>query len=202
MRLINVSINRKVLHQIFQNKRLFTKDISENTLKTLKFLSNVIEMKYKSKKLPENRRSPEAIQMQSDMSHMRLIGRRPGSGGRSKISEEIKRIVDEMMEEDDETSAYQIRHKLCAMGYNLSLRIILRCRQSLGWNHRGGAYCQMIRDVNKVKRLEWAKKHENDDFEDVIWTDKSTIQMETHCCFCCRKQSQKPRYKPRSVKLR
>ena len=128
------------------------------------------------------------------------IGRRPGSGRRSKISEEIKRIVDEMMEEDDETSAYQIRQKLCAMGYNLSLRTILRCRKSLGWNYRGSAYCQMIRDVNKVKRLEWAKKHENDDFEDVIWTDESTIQMETHRRFCCRKQSQKPRYKPRSVK--
>ena len=53
------------------NKRLITKDIYENTLKTLKFLSNIIEMKYKSKKLPENRRSPEAIQVQSDMSHMR-----------------------------------------------------------------------------------------------------------------------------------
>ena len=59
--LLNVSINRKVLHQIFQNKRLITKDISENTLKTLNFLSNVIEMKYKLKKIPENRRSPEAI---------------------------------------------------------------------------------------------------------------------------------------------
>ena len=71
MRHINVSINQKVLHQIFQNKRHITKDISENTLKTLKVLSNVIEMKYKSKKLPENRQSPEAIQVQLDMSHMR-----------------------------------------------------------------------------------------------------------------------------------
>ena len=71
MRLPNVSINRKVLHQIFQNKCLITKDISKDTFKALDFLSNVIEMNYKSKKLPENRRSPEAIQMQSDMSHMR-----------------------------------------------------------------------------------------------------------------------------------
>ena len=76
MCLLNVSINRKVLHQIFQNKRLITKDISENTLKTLNFLSNVIEMKYKSKKISENRRSPEAIYMQLDMSHLRYFQRR------------------------------------------------------------------------------------------------------------------------------
>ena len=71
MRLLNVSIYRKVHHQIFPNKRHLTKDISKNTSRTLDFLSNVIEMKYKSKKLPKNRRSPEAIQVQLDMSHMR-----------------------------------------------------------------------------------------------------------------------------------
>ena len=64
--LLNVSIYRKVQHQIFQTKCHLTKDISENTGKTLDFLSNIVE----SKKLPENRRSPEAIQVQLDMSYM------------------------------------------------------------------------------------------------------------------------------------
>ena len=72
MRLLNVSIYRKVHHQIFRNKRHLTKDISKNASRTLDFLSNVNEMKYKSKKLPKNRRSPEAIQVQLDMSHMRV----------------------------------------------------------------------------------------------------------------------------------
>ena len=61
----------KVHHQIFRNKRHLTKDISKNASRTLDFLSNVNEMKYKSKKLPKNRQSPEAIQVQLDMSHMR-----------------------------------------------------------------------------------------------------------------------------------
>ena len=72
MRLLNVSISGKVQHQIFQNKHYITTDISKNTFKTLDFLLNVIEMKFKLKKLPENRQSPEAIQVQSDMSHMRM----------------------------------------------------------------------------------------------------------------------------------
>ena len=103
------------------------------------------------------------------------------------------------MQGDDETTAHQLHQKLLTKGYNLSLRTILRCRKALGWNYRGSAYCQMIRDVNKEKRLQWAKENEHNDFQDVIWTDESTIQMETHRRFCCRKRSQKPRYKPRYV---
>ena len=67
---INVSIYRKVHHQIVQNKRHLTKDISKNASRTLGFLSNVIEMKFRSKKVPENRRTSETIKVQSDMSHM------------------------------------------------------------------------------------------------------------------------------------
>lgn len=37
----------------------------------------------------------------------------------------------------------------------------------------------------------------NDDFHDVIWSDETTVQLESHRRFCCRKKGQKPRYKPR-----
>ena len=103
------------------------------------------------------------------------------------------------MEEDDETTAHQIHRKLQERGFNLSLRAILHCRKALGWNYRGSAYCQMIRKENKAKRLVWAQQNLNDNFKDVIWTDESTIQMETHRRFCCKKKTQKPRYKPRYV---
>ena len=36
-----------------------------------------------------------------------------------------------------------------------------------------------------------------DDFEDVLWTDETSVQLETHRRFCCRKDRQKPRRKPR-----
>ena len=54
--------------QIFQNKCHLTKGISGNTSKIANFLPNVIEMKFKSTKLPENQPSLEAIKVQSDMS--------------------------------------------------------------------------------------------------------------------------------------
>lgn len=125
------------------------------------------------------------------------IQRRPGSGRLSKLTAEIREMVEIQMQKDDETTAYQLHRMITENGYDISLRTILRCRTSLGWTFRGSAYCQLIRDVNKVKRLNWAQQNRDDDFEDVIWTDECTVQLENHRRFCCRKVGQRPKPKPR-----
>ena len=125
------------------------------------------------------------------------ISRKPGSGRPSKITAEIKAIVDDQMIRDDETSAYQLHQLLVSKGYDISLRTILRCRTSLGWTFRGSAYCQMIREANKAKRLQWAIDNQELEFDDVVWTDECTVQLESHRRYCCRKIGQKPRNKPR-----
>ena len=81
------------------------------------------------------------------------IQRRPVSGRPSKISAEIKEIVEEQMRADDKTTATQLHRLLKQHGYNLSLRTVLRCPSVLGWTFRGSAYCQLVRGVNKQKRL-------------------------------------------------
>ena len=104
------------------------------------------------------------------------IARRPGSGRPSKVTEEVKRVVKEQMREDDETMAYQLHQLLTSKGYGLSLRTVLRCRTALGWTFCGSSYCQLIQDVNKTKRLEWAQEFRSEadsGFEDVIWTDEA-----------------------------
>lgn len=128
------------------------------------------------------------------------IGRRPGSGRPTKVTAEVKAIVDQKMKQDDETTATQLHALLTSRGYNISLRTILRCRSTLGWTFRGSAYCQLIRDANKIKRLAWAEQfvtYKDKDFEDVIFTDECTVQLETHRRFCCRKRGQPPKAKPR-----
>ena len=55
----------------------------------------------------------------------------------------------------------------------------------------------MIHEVNKVKRLEWARKNKGDDFSNAIFSDETTVQIETHRRFCCTMSGLKPRYKPR-----
>ena len=85
------------------------------------------------------------------------ILRRVGSGRPSKVTAEIKAIVEEQMRLDDETTAFQLHQLLTKKGYNLTHRTVLRCRTELGWTFRGSSYCQLIREANKEKRLDWAQ---------------------------------------------
>ena len=124
------------------------------------------------------------------------ISRRPGSGRASKITARVKEIVENQMQLDDETTAHQLHRLLTENGVEISLRTILRCRTSLGWTFRGSAYCQLIREANKKKRLDWTLQHMDDTFEDVLYTDECTVQLENHRRFCCRKHGQRPKPKP------
>ena len=88
---------------------------------------------------------------------------------------EVKVIVEERMLQDDETTAHQIYHLLKEKGINISIWTIFRCRKDLGWTFRGSAYCQLIRNANKEKRLQWAKENideAEDGFDNVIFTDE------------------------------
>ena len=126
------------------------------------------------------------------------IARKEGSGLPPKLSAAALEVIDTAMKEDVELTATQLQSKLAAKGIYVSLTTILRNRKQLGWVYRGSAYCQLIRNVNKQKRLEWAQANLHDTFENVIWSDKSTIQLDTHRRFCCRKEGERPRLKPRA----
>jgi len=127
------------------------------------------------------------------------IARQAGSGRKTVITEEIRRIVEEQMRKDDETTASQLHVLLTGMGYTFNLRTILRCRTALGWTFRGSAYCQLIRDVNKQKRLDFAREHRSDNFANVLFTDECSVQLESHRRQCCRKVGEPPKNKPRYV---
>ncbi len=65
------------------------------------------------------------------------VARKPGSGCPSKITAELKKVIKEQMQLDDETTTYLIRQLLVSKGFNISLRTVLRCRTSLGWTFCG-----------------------------------------------------------------
>ena len=121
----------------------------------------------------------------------------PKPGRPTVLTSEVLRMIDDAMQQDDETTADQLSFKLHDSGILMSKTTILKGRHLLGWTSRGAAYCQLIRMQNQLKRKEWAVQNLGASFEDVIWTDETTVQMETHRRFCCRKKGQKPRYKPR-----
>ena len=71
------------------------------------------------------------------------------------MTEAVKDIVEKQMREDNELTTTQLHAAVARTGHNLSTQTVLRCRTDLGWTYRGSAYCQVIRDVNKAKWVEW-----------------------------------------------
>ena len=128
------------------------------------------------------------------------IKRKEGSGRASVVNDEIKEIIEAAMQNDDETTATQLKVILRGLGHEISLRTIQRCRMQLGWTYRGSAYCQLIREGNKVKRLEWAQQYLTEGsagFRDVIFTDETSVQLDPHRRFAYRKIGQPAKPKPR-----
>ena len=123
------------------------------------------------------------------------IARKEGSGRPSKITPQVRYIVDQAMKNDDE-------HKLLtARGISISFSTIIRCRSMLGCTFRGSKYCQLIRRQNKIKRFIWACDNftdaVNNGFSDVIWTDETTVQLESHRRHSFRKMGEPAVLKPR-----
>ena len=121
----------------------------------------------------------------------------PKSGHPTKLSNNVLQSIENTMQEDDETTAKQLVTTLTEKGMSLCLTTALKGRRLLGWTRRGTAYCQLIRAPNRIKRLEWAQQNLGASFEDVIWSDETSVQMESHRRFHCYKKGCKPRYKPR-----
>ena len=87
------------------------------------------------------------------------ITRAPGSGQASKLTDKIRETIDDQMKKNDETTGLELQKLLKKEieGFDASVSSILRRRNDLGWTAKGTKYCQMIREVNKEKRLKWAK---------------------------------------------
>ena len=77
----------------------------------------------------------------------------------SKVTLQALAIVEAQMQDDNETTATQLRAFLSSKGYSLSPSTLLRRHFSLGWTFCGSAYCLMILEANKLKRLYWARKY-------------------------------------------
>ena len=104
---------------------------------------------------------------------------------RSLLGNAHFRFIDEAMEVNPELTSRQL-HGLVVEKFpalSASLSTVKRARQALGWGSKKTRYCAMIGEVNKEKRMMWCLDRvvEGDlDLADVIWTDESSIQLESH----------------------
>ena len=95
------------------------------------------------------------------------------------------------MDENNETTGVELQKLLHKESLDVSLSTVLRWRSDLGWTSKSTKYCQMIRDENKEKRLKWARNVDKlDSFVDVVFSDETTVQINSHIKRCCFKRGE------------
>ena len=119
-----------------------------------------------------------------------------------KLTPEMEDMIDIEMRNNDELTSVQLRSKLKEKypSLEVSLSAIKLARRRRGWVCTKPHYCQILREANKTKRLEWCEQQlENEeDFSDVIFTDECTVQLDHHSCICFRKKGEKRALKRRA----
>lgn len=127
---------------------------------------------------------------------------RMNGGGRPNIlssNPNVNAIIENAMVNNDETTAADLLTLLQEGGYDASIPTINRIRRKLGWTLKGTRYCQLIRENNKPKRFDWAILNQNEQFDDVIWSDETSVPLEQYKRTCYRKKgtnfSKKPKPK-------
>ena len=103
------------------------------------------------------------------------------SGRPTKLTEAVQDVIEEAMQADNETTVEELVVILrTKCNISVSPCTTLKGRKLLGWSSHGAHYCPLIHNVNKEMRLVWAREYLNDPFLDVVWTDETTVQLETH----------------------
>ena len=106
---------------------------------------------------------------------------KPRSGRTKKLVIRHFDIIDEEMRRNDELSSVELAGILLARcNIDVSPRTIRRVRKKLGWSWSGTKYCQLIKDVNKPKRMEHCLKilSDGDDLEGIIFSDECSVAIE------------------------
>ena len=127
------------------------------------------------------------------------IARKEGSGRPTVITDRVLQIVEKAMKANNETTATQLHVLLTSCEIRISFSTILCSRSMFGWTFRGSKYCQVIRPRNKLKRMMWAVENLpevlSSGFENAIWTDETSVQLESH-----RRHSYRKKGKPAVLK--
>lgn len=104
---------------------------------------------------------------------------RPRSGRPTILSGEALRMIDEWLHENDEMTTTELMQKLNEMDHHASRATVGRARFKLNWSAKPTRYCQLIREVNKYKCVEFCQNllASAENFDNIIFTDETVIQL-------------------------
>lgn len=113
---------------------------------------------------------------------------------RQLLTAEHLQFIDRKIEEDPEISGRELAHFVNEQfRLNVSPSTVKRARLQLGWKRTQTQYCQLVRVVNKPKRLNFAIEcvQNREAFDDVIFTDETTVKIQTSTRQRYRKEGEK-----------
>ena len=121
------------------------------------------------------------------------------SGRPRKLNAEARSFIEDQMRANDETTSCQIQKRLQKHGITVHASTVRRSRKEQGWTLQNTRYCQMIRDANKAKRLEYAQRvlDTGDTFHNVIFSDECSISLQQFRRTCYRKVNEPAKRKPK-----
>ena len=121
------------------------------------------------------------------------------SGWPRKVSPEAKAFIEEQMRRNDKTTSCEIQKKLAKNGLVVHASTVRRSRKEQGWTLQQTRYCQLIREANKVKRLEFAQRilDSGDTFNNVIFLDECSISLQQFRRICYWKVDEPAKRKPK-----
>ena len=116
-----------------------------------------------------------------------------------KLSIEAKAFIDQQMRNNDEMTSAQIKKKLAKHGVAVSSSTVRRSRKQQGWTLQRTRYCQLIRDANKIKQLEYTQRvlESGDTFHNVIFSDECSISLAHYRHTCYQKFDEPTKRKPK-----
>lgn len=123
--------------------------------------------------------------------------------GRPRIlPQRAEQLMVELLWANDELTTTELLHQLQAKGYSVSRSTVAQTRENLGWTAKRTRYCQLIRQQNKEKRVEFCKHllESGKYFHNVIFSDETMVQLSPsvrrifHHRFEARKFRPKPKH--------
>lgn len=96
-----------------------------------------------------------------------------------KVSVSDAELIGDCLKKDPSTSSRQVYSELKAAGAQFSLSTTKRAIEAVGFTASKPSYGQLVREVNKVKRVEFCQMliDTNETFDDIIFSDESSIQL-------------------------
>ena len=116
-----------------------------------------------------------------------------------KVSVSDAELIGDCLKKDPSTSSRQVYSGLKAAGAQFSLSTTKRAIEAVGFTASKPSYGQLVREVNKVKRVEFCQMliNTNETFDDIIFSDESSIQLHQNKTVMYRRKGSLPAALPK-----